>query len=385
MQALNNSDHPKITIMKKIIYSLAGVALLSSSAFILQSFKYNNELISPSAETYMVTTLAGDGKDFSRDGKGDKAAFTSMLGHMTTDAAGNIYVIDGSRICKITPDGEVTTLFGQNIYDADNNPKEIGQWLNGADGICIDKNNDLYISQQNRHMIIKITGEKTITDYAGDDGHSGSDDGPALSSGLNSPKGMCIDKAGNIYVADSYNGKIRKISADGKTMTTVAGKGRGDYVPGTAAKSASFIDLMTVAVDSKGNVYTPQSYGRGVCIVKITPAGATSMFAGDIDKLGTGKDGTGKAAEFRQITAITTDAQDNIYVAESRRIRKITPAGVVTTIAGASKDGDSVGGFRDGEGSKAMFSYMNGIAVDAKGNIYTSDFETYRIRKIVKQ
>ncbi|NOT49921.1 MAG: hypothetical protein HOP10_01430 [Chitinophagaceae bacterium] len=371
--------------MKKIIYSLAVIATLIIAAFIFQSFKKGKTTKAPLAETYMVTTVAGMGEDRSIDGKGEKAGFTSMLGHMTTDANGNIYVIDGSRICKISPDGEVNTLFGQNIYDAEGNPKEIGQWLNGADGICIDKNNNLFISQQNRHMIIKITGEKTITDYAGDGGNSGNDDGPALSSGLSSPKGICIDKAGNIYVADSWNGKIRKISADGKTISTFAGKGRGEYEPGAAAKSASFGDLMTLAVDSKGNVYTPQTYGRGTCIVKITPAGTTSMFAGDIDKLGTGKDGTGKAAEFLQVTAITTDAQDNIYVAESRRVRKITPAAVVTTLAGASKQGDSVGGFRDGEGSKAMFSYLNGIAVDANGNIYTSDFETYRIRKIAKQ
>ncbi len=371
--------------MKKTIYSLAMITTLIISAFIFQSFKNNNAIAEPPAETYMVTTLAGNGTNFAIDAKGDKAAFTSSLGHLTTDSNGNVYVIDGGRICKITPEGEVNTLFGTDIYDSESNPKTIGQYLNSADGICIDKSNNLFISQQNRHMIIKIAGEKTVTDYAGDGGNKGNDDGPALSSGLSSPKGICIDKAGNIYVADSYNGKIRKISADGKTISTFAGKGvRGDYEPGTAAKAASFSDLMTVAVDSKGNVYTPQTYGRGNCIVKITPAGATSMFAGDIDKAG-GQDGTGKAAGFLNITAITTDAQDNIYVAEVRRVRKITPAGVVTTVAGASKQGDSVGGFRDGEGSKAMFGYLNGIAVDAKGNIYTSDFETFRIRKISKQ
>ena len=371
--------------MKKLPFSAKAATTLVVSAFFIQTSKKIIPNSNTDAETYTVTTVAGNGENRSFDGYGEKAGFTSSLGHLTTDASGNIYVLDGSRVCKITPEGEVTTLFGQNIFDAEGNPKEIGQWLNGADGICMDKNNNLYISQQNRHMIIKITGEKTVTDYAGDGGNSGSDDGPALSSGLSSPKGICIDKTGNMYVADSWNGKIRKISADGKTISTFAGKGRGDYVPGTDARTVSFTDLMTLAADSKGNVYTPQSYGRGTCIVKITPAGATSMFAGDIDKLGTGKDGTGKAAEFLQVTAITTDAQDNIYVAESRRIRKITPAGVVTTLAGASRQGDPVGGFRDGEGSKAMFSYLNGIAVDANGNIYTSDFETFRIRKLSKQ
>ncbi len=370
--------------MKKFNRTVKANLALAVSVFFILSFKKHVPM-QGQPENYVVTTLAGNGENRSIDGKGDKAAFTSSLGHMAIDANGYVYVLDGPRVCKISPEGEVTTIFGQFIYDDQGNPKEIGKWLNGADGISMDKNNNIFISQQNRHMIIRIADEKTITDYAGDNGNSGSADGPALSSGFNYPKGICMDKAGNIYVADSYNGKIRKISADGKTISTIAGIGRGDYKPGAAAKAATFIDLMTVAVDSKGNVYTPQSYGRGVCIVKITPAGTTSMFAGDIDKLGTGLDGTGKAAQFRNITAIAIDANDNIYVAEERRVRKITPAAVVTTIAGASKDGDSVGGFRDGEGSKALFGYLNGIVVDAIGNIYVSDFETFRIRKISKQ
>jgi hypothetical protein len=370
--------------MKKISFSLKASLTLAVSTFFILSFKKDIPM-QHQPENYMVTTLAGNGENRSIDGKGDKAAFTSSLGHMTIDANGNVYVLDGPRVCKISPDGEVTTIFGQYIYDDQGNPKEIGKWLNGADGIAMDKSNTIFISQQNRHMIIRITDEKTITDYAGDNGNNGSDDGPALSSGFNYPKGICMDKSGNIYVADSYNGKIRKISADGKTVSTIAGKGRGSYEPGSAAKAATFTDLMTVAVDSKGNVYTPQSYGRGTCIVKITPAGVTSMFAGDIDKLGTGQDGTGKAAHFLNVTAIAIDANDNLYVAEERRIRKVTPGAVVTTVAGASKQGDSVGGFRDGDGTKALFGYLNGIVVDDKGNIYVSDFETFRIRKISKQ
>ena len=370
--------------MKNTIYSLTVIAMLIVSTFLFQSFKNKNAIAEPQAETYIVTTVAGSGSPGSTDGKGEKAKFNDGLGHLTTDADGNVYVLDYARICKISPDGEVNTLFGQNIYDAEGNPKEIAQYLNGADGICMDKNNNLYLSQQNRHMIIKITDEKTITDYAGDDGNSGNDDGPALSSGLSSPKGICMDKAGNIYVADSWNGKIRKISADGKTISTFAGKGRTAFTSVNNAKSATFADMLCVAVDSKGNVYIPQT-SRGTCIVKITPAGVVSQFAGDIDEVknrnGNGKDGTGMAAHFKTIiTAIATDAQDNVYVTEANRVRKITPAGVVTTIAGTGERG-----FRDATGSKAMFSYLNGIAVDANGNIYTSDFETYRIRKISKQ
>ncbi len=336
------------------------------------------------AENYIVTTVAGSGSPGSVDAKGEKAKFNDGLGHMATDADGNIYVLDYGRICKITPDGEVITVFGERIYDGEGNPKEIGQWLNGADGICIDKSNNLYISQQNRHMVIKITDGKTVADYAGDGENSGSDDGPALSSGLNYPKGLCIDKAGNVYVADSYNGKIRKIAADGKTISTFAGKGRNAFTPVTSAKAANFSDMLCLAVDSKGNVYVPQT-SRGTCIVKITPAGAVSQFAGDIDeeknRNGNGKDGTGMAAHFKGIiTSITTDDKDNVYITEANRVRKITPAGVVTTIAGTGERG-----FRDADGSKAMFSYLNGITVDAAGNVYTSDFETYRIRKIVKQ
>lgn len=333
----------------------------------------------------MVTTLAGNGENRTIDGPGNQASFSGEMGNLTIDATGNVYVMDFTNLRKVLPDGTVTTLFGSGIYDTEGNPKEIGRELEkGARGIVIDRTGTIFISEKFGHGINKITDEKTVVNYAGQSQYSGSDDGDLKSAEFKGPKDMCMDKAGNIYLIDNYY-KVRKISADGKKVSTLAGNDEqgGEFRSGTG-KAASFKDIGGITVDSKGNVYVSQPDIN--CIIKITPTGVVSPFAGDPAVTnGFTKDGTGKAARFLRPGAIACDADDNIYVADSRKIRKITATGVVTTIAGASKDGDSVGGFRDGDGQKALFTSFDGIACDLAGNIYVTDLTNYRIRKISKQ
>jgi hypothetical protein len=370
--------------MSKSIYSLTSIiTCLFSVAFIFQSFsKVGTQ---GNTETYVVTTFAGNGEDRWVDGPAGKTSLSGELGNLTTDAAGNVYVMDFTNLRKVSPDGTVNTLFGSMIYDSEGNQKEIGQELQkGARGIVIDQAGNIYISEKFGHAISRIFNEKTVENYAGNSQYSGDDDGDAKSAEFNGPKDMCMDKTGNIYLIDHYY-KVRKISADGKKVTTLAGSDEhgGEYKSGMG-KVASFKDIGGIAVDSKGNVYVSQPDIN--CIIKITAAGMATPFAGDPSITnGFTKDGTGKGACFLRPGAIACDAADNIYVADSRKIRKITPAGVVTTIAGASKDGDSVGGFRDGDGQKALFTSFDGIACDAAGNIYVTDLGNRRIRKISKQ
>lgn len=333
----------------------------------------------PDAEIWNVTTIAGwSDKNSSIDGQGQKACFTWELNSSAMDANDNLYVIDQTNLRKIDGEANVTTLFGVAIYDVEGNAVET-EPLKGKNGICTDKDNNIYVSSNFNHMIYRIKPDKTVEPFAGDDGYKGKDDGDRLQAGFNGPTAICMDKAGNMYIADSYNSLVRKISAIGK-VTTIAGNGQiGDFKTG-AGKAAQFLEFRAIAVDSKGNIYIPQN-GRGSCVAKISPAGVVTSFVGDIDALtptGANHDATGKAARFMRINALAVDKDDNLIIGENTRVRKATPAGVVTTLAGNEEEN-----WRDATGPKARFNKVGGLSIDSKGNIYVSD--QYCIRKMVKQ
>ncbi len=360
--------------MKKAI---AGIILISTTVLIASFSKQVNQ---PMPEAYMVTTIAGYSDDgMLRDGPGNKSGFGKAVGRSATDAEGNVYVLDNNSLRKISPDGTVTTLLGEYVYDLSGNPLQLPK-LGYADAVCVDGAGNIYISSGNTHSIKKIVDGKTLEHYAGTEGYSGTDDGEAPKAEFYNPQGICMDKAGNIYVADAFNYRVRKISADGKTVTTLAGKGEVDAFNAGTGKAAGFREFRSIVVDSKGNVFITQDNSpTGSAIIKITTAGVVSIFAGALNRVpGEGKDGVGKAADFLRINALAIDAEDNIYAGENYRVRKITPAGVVTIIAGANEPQ-----WRDAAGAKARFGMINGLSADSKGNIYVGDL--YCVRKISKQ
>ncbi|MEZ0184746.1 NHL repeat-containing protein, partial [Flavobacterium oncorhynchi] len=183
-----------------------------------------------------------------------------------------------------------------------------------------------------------------------------------------SPASVAIDVSGNVYVADQNNHKIRKITPAG-AVTTFAGSTQG-FADGIGS-AAKFSNPLGVAVDASGNVYVAESN----IIRKINPAGVVTTLAGSTNG---NTDGTGTTAKFNTPTGVAVDASGNVYVADmsNHNIRKITPAGEVTTLAG------STSGFADGAGTAAKFSYPYGVAVDASGNVYVGDYFNNKIRKI---
>ena len=356
--------------MKRIIL----IAALTFMAAVSFSF-----IKTAPAETWNVTTIAGwSDKNTSQDGQGQKACFTWQVGPSAFDAGGNLFIIDQVCLRKMDPQINITTVLGMGAMNAEGSSLDI-QPSPGLDGICTDKENNIYVSNRGTHMIYKIKPDLSSEPFAGDEGYKGKDDGNRLEAGFNGPTGLCIDKAGNIYVADTYNSMVRKISKDGK-VTTLAGNGQiGDFKTGNG-KAAQFLEFRSIAVDSKGNIYIPQN-GRGSCVAKITPAGVVTMFVGDVDALlqtGANHDGTGRAARFMRINALAVDKDDNLIIGENTRVRKATPAGVVTTLAGSEEEE-----WRDAAGAKARFSRVGGLSIDAAGNIYVSD--QYCIRKMTKQ
>ena len=212
-----------------------------------------------------------------------------------------------------------------------------------------------------------------MTTIAGRAGIEGSNDGAGTAARFKYPGRVAIDGAGNLYVTD--NGTIRKITP-AAVVTTLAGTA-GEYgsIDGTGA-AARFSGPTGIATDRAGNVYV--SDGNHT-IRKITPAGVVSTLAGRTGVHGS-LDGTGTAACFNLPLDVAVDDTGNVYVADfdNKTIRKVTPAGVVTTLAGMAR----VGGSADGTGAAARFNQPEGIAVDSAGNVYVADRSNHTIRKI---
>ena len=207
-----------------------------------------------------------------------------------------------------------------------------------------------------------------VTSLAG--ANVGTADGTGTVANFSYPAGMAIDSSGTLYVADSY--RIRKVTAAG-VVTTIAGSSQG-FAEGTGA-AAQFSSLYSVAIDSSGNLYVGDTGNNR--IRKITSAGVVSTVAGS----GTASfaDGTGTSAMFNTPFGIAVDSSSTLYVADviNNRIRKITSAGVVSTLAGSGARS-----FANGTGTSAMFSYPRGVAVDSLGNVYVADTGNQMIRKI---
>jgi serine/threonine protein kinase, bacterial len=323
---------------------------------------------------YVVTTIAGGGPTVkgSSDGTGVAAQFYYPW-DVTIDKAGNLFVVDNgnNEIRKVTPAGVVTTFAGNTTKGNADGTGGAASFFNPA-GITIDTAGNLYMADKYNNEIRKITPAAVVTTIAGIS-LPGSADGPGGAARFQLPSGICIDPAGNLYITDWGNNEIRKITPTGG-VTTIAGNLAAGNNNGTGS-AASFDVPAGIGIDAAGNLYVGE-YGDDD-IRKISPADAVTTIAGNTAS-GYG-DGTGSAAQFNQPVGIVADPAGNLYVTDAgnNEIRKITPAGVVTTIAGNTLHGNS-----DGIGKAARFYGPSGIAIDAAGNLYVADYENNEIRKI---
>jgi uncharacterized protein YjdB len=373
-----------------------------------------------------LTTLAGNAEVGYSDGSYGGAKFDEPY-KMEMDKDGNLLVADvgNCRIRKVTPNGVVTTVLGDgtrkfspgskanaqvgyvyalhfdnlgNLYFSTDSPNIIAKWdtndmvsaVYGAGengfsvgeplpiqdpiGVVADQQGNTYVSEGRQNRIKKIAKDGTMSIFAGS-GVAGFADGTGKQAKFNCPQGLAIDNSGNIYVADTYNHRIRKITPAG-VITTIAGTSFSGYMDGAAAK-AQFNFPAGIAIDTSGNLYIADS-GNNM-IRKLTIANATVTTLAGSRMFGYA-DGTGMQAQFFLPTGIDIDSNNNLYVVElfNHAVRKVTMAGVVTTFAG-----DREAGYVDGDAAAARFDGPYDLAVDkVTNNVYVSDMHNHAIRLI---
>ncbi|MCS5645083.1 MAG: hypothetical protein NZ838_03090, partial [Candidatus Marinimicrobia bacterium] len=321
-----------------------------------------------------VSTFAGSGEDGSADGTGTAASFNGPS-DFARDGSGNLFVADlrNDLIRKITPAGVVTTFAGSGTGGSADGTGTAASF-DGPSGLAMDGSGNLFVVDYYNDLIRKITPSGVVTTFAGS-GTAGSADGTGTAASFSYPWGIAIDNNDNLFIADYYNNLIRKITPSG-VVTTFAGSGTAGSVDGTG--TAAYLSGPTgLSFDSNGNLFVAEFGGNK--IRKITPSGVVTTFAG---RGSAGSvDGTGTDASFDYPIGITIDNNDNMYIADAYnyKIRKITSAGIVTTLAGSGTSGSA-----DGAAATATFKLPYGLEMSENNVIiYVADFADHIIRKIV--
>lgn len=334
------------------------------------------------AQTYTISTLAGNGTNgYSGDGgAATSSEFADPTG-VAVDSSGNVYIADqlNHRIRKVAAGGTVTTVAGNGTsgYTGDSGSATSAE-ISSPEGAAVDSSGNLYIADTTNSVVRKVSTSGTITTIAGSSTSGfGGDGAAATNAQLLTVSCVAVDSSGNLYISDTGNDRVRKVAPDG-TITTIAGTGLATFGgDGGQAASASLNSPQGLAVDAAGNLYIADS--RNARIRKVTPDGMISTIAGTGTAGFSGDGHAGTAAKLNNPEGVAVDAAGNLYIVDTfnNRIRKLSTDGTITTIAGdgtASYWGDG------GPALNGQFRFPFGIAVDAAGKLYVADAQNNVIR-----
>ena len=332
----------------------------------------------------VIETVAGTGaRGYSGDGRLATAARLSRPYGVAVDGAGGVYVADAGnrRVRRIDASGVIDTVAGVGAWDdtGDGGPATAA-WLDFPWSVAVDGAGNVYVADSGSHRVRRIDASGVIDTVAGtgEQGDSG-DGGPATAARLDSPSGVAVDGAGNVYVADEGSHRVRRIDTAGD-IETVAGIGAGgDSGDGGPATAARLYHPFGVSVDGAGNVYVADRANHRVR--RINASGVIETMAGTGEWGFSGDGGPATAARLRSPFGVAVDGAGNVYVAdtENDRVRRIDASGVIETVAGIWMRGDSGDG---GPATAARLSRPYGVAVDGAGNVYVADTWNDRVRRI---
>ncbi|MCL2725012.1 MAG: NHL repeat-containing protein [Polyangiaceae bacterium] len=325
-----------------------------------------------STNLYVVSTLAGTGVSGASNGAGLDATFNSPCA-VTLGPDGSPYILDWGNgiVRKMTIDGvdsTVSTYAGNGVC--------ANATFSSLSDIAVDATGNIYIADSGNNMIYKIITSSSscnVSILAGS-GAAKDVDGTGSNAAFDGPEGLTVDASGNVYVTEWGGNKIRKVTPGG-VVSTIAGNGTAGHIDGTGM-GATFNEPTGIAVDTDGNLYVAEVGNND--IRKITPDGSVSTLAGSgIQAL---KDGIGTSAAFNQPFGLAIGPDGYLYVPDTTNnaVRKVSiPTGEVTTIAGSGEEGAA-----DGPAGQATFNGPVGVTVDANGVIYVADQGNNKIRKI---
>jgi sugar lactone lactonase YvrE len=316
------------------------------------------------------STNSNTGSGISQGGQANALAarFNGPTG-LAIDSSGNVYVADSGNgtIRRIAPNGSVTTIAGTPGVRGSADGVGAAAQFNTPTNITIDPSGNLYVVDAGNHTVRKIAPGNVVTTFAGMPGARGYANGMGTAARFDQPWGIAADGAGNVYVADTQNYAIRMITPAGEVSTFAGDKARRGRVDGERA-SASFLNPVGISIDAAGNLYVTDTYGPpapnipedSTLIRKITPAGTVSTIAGNLS------DGP-TPAQFSGTVAVEADGEGNVYLADSRSIRRVSTAGVVTTIIDSTE-----------------FSGLQGIAMNGAGDLLVSDQGRHVVVKVTQ-
>jgi sugar lactone lactonase YvrE len=338
----------------------------------------------------IITSVLGDGEGgYSGDGgPATNATLDSPTG-LAMDTAGNLFIVDTSneRVRKVDTNGIITTVAGNGgsgfigSFSGDEGPATNAALNDPSGGVAVDGFGNVFIADTSNSRIRKVSTNGVITTAAGNGSSGYAGDGrAATNTSLNYPWGVAVDNLGDVFIADTGNYRIREVTTNG-IITTIAGNGTYGYSgDGGRATSAELASPQAVAVDSSGNLFIADTYNNR--IRKVTDSIITTV-AGNGTAGHSGDGGQATHAELKTPYAVAVDSSGNLFIADegNYRIREVTTNGIITTVAGNSNYGFSGDG---GPALNADLSLPEGLAVDASGNVFIADCSNSRVRKVTK-